>query len=392
MRFIHTADWHFGQTLKGHDRKAEHEFFVGQLIDYIINYEPDALLIAGDLYDSNTPSNETDNFFRQQILRIKQACPQLHIIMIAGNHDGYSKHEADSQLWQLGGIDVVGQIAFNNQQTDYNRHIIYIKDKGYILAVPFTHYFPPMPENDNITERRAYFFSQLLKRADELNTQNLPIVMMAHINYQGANIANQESLVVGGEDATPAEELGSGFDYLAMGHIHFPQTHDKARYSGSPIPINFTETYQHSVTLVDIKEHNQQPDITTLPLNNLFEVCTLRQGQATIKDFLQEVEQECNAKRCYYKLIINASDATSATEQDILNTVKHIEQSRYCGYEIAAETELKDTNIQHNNYTPQQLEQYDPLKLAKEYYKEQFNDDMDEETEQLLTEIILNTK
>ena len=384
MRLIHTADWHFGQTLRGHDRREEHVYFIDQLINYIEQYKPDALLVSGDLYDNSTATAETDNFFRTQILRIRQAAPAMRIIMIAGNHDGYAKQEADSRLWQLGNINVIGHIAIQNSSVDYDSHIIELSDKGYVLPIPFTRYYPPMPENDELKMRKPYFYETLLAQVAEKNKTGLPVIMMGHLNYEGAEIAEQESLIRGGEEATKETELGTGYDYLAMGHIHYPQTHGRARYAGSPIPINFSEGYQHSVTLVEIEKHGDMPNIVELPLRPLYQMKKLTQQQnQSLDDFLQYAQQHIGNQKCYIRFALYHNNDMITCEKKINNMVEQMTEWIYCGYEtiILPTSENRQSTV---TYTPQQLETIDPILLAKNYYREVKGDELDPQLEELL--------
>ena len=390
MRLIHTSDWHFGQTLRGNSRNAEQEYFITQLITYIKEYKPDALLVSGDLYDSSTSTAETDNFFRIQILRIHQAAPDMHIIMIAGNHDGYAKQEADAKLWELGNITVVGHIATRDGQVDYDRHIINLENKGFILPVPFTRFYPTMPQDDALNLRKSYFYDRLLKRVATLNTGNLPVIMMGHLNYEGAEIAEQESLVRGGEDPTTAKELGTGYDYLALGHIHYPQTHNRARYSGSPIAINFSEGYEHSVTLVEINRHGEMPQLTELPVKQLFGMKKfVQQPELTLTEFLKDIENHIGNTPNYLRLALIQDEEPFTTKEQIINSfVEQNDKWIYCGYDTiqsATATKSESTVL-----TPQQLENNDPIDLAKQYYKEKNGSDMSEALQQLLQQAIDN--
>ncbi len=397
MKLIHTSDWHFGQTLRGHDRTKEHECFITQLIKYINLYQPDALLVSGDLYDNGNSNSETDLFFRSQILRIRQSAPNMHIIMIAGNHDGYAKQEADSTLWQLGGITVVGHIAIKNGTVDYNRHIINLDNKAYILPIPFTRFFPPIPENDDISQRKTFFYNQLLSKVAELNTNQLPVIMMGHLNYEGAEIAEQESLVRGGEDPTKEQELGSGYDYLAMGHIHYPQTHGRARYAGSPIPINFSEAYQHSVSLIEINKHTDMPLITELPIQPLYGMKKLiqKQGQS-LHDFLLHIDTHIGNNPNYIRLGIIRDKAPESHNSDsdielILNAFfEQHDRLIYCGYDILPSTDNSQSDTETTTYTPQQLENNDPLELANLYYKETTGSDLSKELRELMQQAVNN--
>lgn len=396
MKLIHTSDWHFGQTLRGHDRTKEHEHFITQLIGYINLHKPDALLVSGDLYDNGNANSETDMFFRRQILRIRQAAPDLHIIMIAGNHDGYAKQEADSTLWQLGGITVVGHIATHNGSVDYDRHIINLDNKAYILPVPFTRFYPPIPDNDDISQRKSRFYNQLLTKTAERNTQQLPVIMMGHLNYEGAEIAEQESLVRGGEEPTRKQELGSGYDYLAMGHIHYPQTHGRARYAGSPIPINFSEAYPHSVTLVEINRHGDMPQLTELPIQPLFGMKKLVQApDQSLHDFLQYIEKHIGNTPNYVRIQIldfRIQNSESDVEYILKAFFEQHDKLIYCGYDIISDSGKSASDEETISYTPQQLENNDPIELANLYYKETTGNELNDELRALLQEAVRNSE
>ncbi|MDR0477630.1 MAG: exonuclease subunit SbcD, partial [Desulfobulbaceae bacterium] len=109
MKLIHTSDWHLGQTLKGHDRHAEHQVFLDWLLDTLVERQADALLVAGDIFDQANPSIEAQAQYYQFLARVKKALPNLAIVVIAGNHDSPSRLEAPHPVLDAFGVHVVGR-------------------------------------------------------------------------------------------------------------------------------------------------------------------------------------------------------------------------------------------------------------------------------------------
>ena len=268
MKILHTSDWHLGHSFYGYERTEEHLSFLKQLCNIIRNENPDALIISGDIYDSVVPSITVQKLYNRMILELRAAAPTMKIIITAGNHDSSSRLELNGELWNAFNVQIVGNIERNDNVVNYEKHIIEITDsskkiKGYIIAVPYI-YHANYPAADNDTQSRMRsFHQQLINRVIERNGANRPIIMTGHLAVSGADIKGHETthtrLVY-----ESIEELGEGYDYIALGHIHRPQTvtsNKKARYSGSPIPINFDEDYPHSITIVEIENHDDAPDI-----------------------------------------------------------------------------------------------------------------------------------
>ncbi len=171
----------------------------------------------------------------------------MQIIITAGNHDSSSKlSEINRNLWKYAGVTVVGSIRRDEAgQVDLERHIVEVKNgcgelKGYVIALPhvYPQNFPALDEEVPREERQYHFIQTLLNRVKERNQRNLPVVLMAHLALTGSDITGQDD-GRGGMEYTDIRLMGEGYDYLALGHIHFPQTLSggRARYCGSPLPV-----------------------------------------------------------------------------------------------------------------------------------------------------------
>ena len=276
MKILHTADLHLGQVIyQNYDRSDEHQHFFRQLEQWCKEEQPDALLVSGDVFDIQQPSATVKKTFTDYFVRLHQECPQMHIVITAGNHDSASRIQADSSIWELANAHLVGtppaiDSLDNNDGWQYN-YIIRL-DSGYIVALPYM-----------TGDRRNVIQSILDKVADD-NTMRLPVVMMAHQAVTGLDPAGHH-FDIGTLRTLDPSAMGNGYDYLALGHIHKPQTigHKEddnintiaahrspvVRYSGSALHVSCDETYPHTVSLVEIDCHQGKVQIRQLRIDEL---------------------------------------------------------------------------------------------------------------------------
>lgn len=257
MKIIHTSDWHLGQNFFEYDRREDHDSMVEQLAELIKEENPDALIIAGDVYDIAAPNTTVQKEFAEHIVRLRDACPSAAIVCISGNHDSASRHEIYQTPWEALNVHMIGKVNMN----DLAENIIRIKDKGWIVAVPYT--------NDRFLNDG--FYKSMEDTVKNIAGESLPIVYVGHAAIKGRDYTghlSQNDRFIGGIECTGIEEIGEAYDYIALGHIHKAQTFDngRARYSGSPLPVSFDEVkrgYEHGFTIVEIDSHGSTPRIRT---------------------------------------------------------------------------------------------------------------------------------
>ena len=134
MKIIHTSDWHLGQNFFEYDRREDHCSMIDQLADLIKAEEPDALVVAGDIYDVSTPNTTVQRELAEYIVRLHDIRPEMVIVCISGNHDSASRHEIYQTPWEALNVHMTGKI-----DTDVLvNNIIPVKDKGWIVTVPYT--------------------------------------------------------------------------------------------------------------------------------------------------------------------------------------------------------------------------------------------------------------
>lgn len=257
MKIIHTSDWHLGQNFFGFDRRPDHEQMIGALADLIKAEKPDALIVAGDIYDTQTPGAAVQKMFVENMAALHKAHPAMTIVCISGNHDSASRHEIHQAPWAALNVYMLGKTDSENLQAN----ILRIDGKGWIVAVPYT--------NERFLDDG--FYRKLHDTVAEQTDGSKPVIYVGHAamkdcEFTGHDILNDR--FIGGIECTDIEELGDYYDYIALGHIHKAQTfrNGRARYCGSPLPVGFDEVrsgYEHGFTIVEIAAHGDKPDIRT---------------------------------------------------------------------------------------------------------------------------------
>lgn len=271
MRILHTADWHIGQTLNGWSREYEHQTFCDALRNVIVTERIDALLIAGDVFDGINPSGEAQRLLYAAIAGFLRASPQLQIVITAGNHDPAQRLEAPEAVLNALGVHVLGTLRRDAAGVDMNRHLIPLSDstgavRAHVLAVPFLRQadLPGLQlgatggvEPAVTAAVRALHLA--MSDTAEVHAVGLPIIAMGHLTCAGGleSEGAERRILIGGEHAVPPDIFPPALSYVALGHLHRPQSLDggRVRYSGSPFPMSASEIgYDHGVTLLDLDD------------------------------------------------------------------------------------------------------------------------------------------
>lgn len=392
MKVIHTSDWHLGHVLYNFDRTAEHGAFLEQLCELVRSEKPDALLVSGDIFDSAQPSIPAQRLYNRMMIEIARMNPDTTIVVTAGNHDGASRQELFSELWdEAFNVKYVGKIGYKEDGTvDLDKFIVMIPGKGFIVAVPYI-YGENYPEStDDSRVPIQDFHQRLLDRVAERNLEGLPVIMMDHLAVASCDIAGHDSskarLVF--EDL---ELLGKGWDYLALGHIHKPQTikGTAARYCGSPIPVSFDEDYEHSVSVVTIGKHGDAPMISTVPVKNVMPIWNLPREAGTFDEVKAAIAAIPAGAKGYARVNIKTKDILPMDQKiEIETLMKEHKGIRMCNINLVRESGSSPRELK--TYTPDELKQsVDAVMIAKDYYSASHNgDELPEELVRILEGIV----
>lgn len=294
MKILHTSDWHIGQKFMGKSREEEHKSFFYWLFETIKEEEIDTLLVAGDIFDTGNPPNyalELYYNFLKQLFSISG----LHVIITAGNHDSVATLKAPKQLLEVMNISII-----TSGDENENELIEIYKDKklqGLICAVPFLRdsVVKEAISGQTINEKESALnigikkhYENIYKEALAIRAdKDIPIIGMGHLTTVGSRTSESErDIYIGGTMDIGGDFLGEKFDYVALGHLHINQTvkANHVRYSGSPIPLSFSESKQKKkVNIVTFEDNNVEVEELEIPLYRSLKV---------IKGNLEEVKKE----------------------------------------------------------------------------------------------------
>ncbi len=393
MKILHTSDWHFGQEFYSYDRTEEHKSFLQQLRTIVADEQPDVMVVSGDIYHNSTPSNTVMRMFTDGLEQICSACPTMQVVVTAGNHDSSSRLEVTRNLWSHIGVTVIGRVEKEGNDINFDRHIIGIHDKhgiliGYVVAIPhiFAQSFPIINPEAPREERQYIFFKALAERVKEINTLGLPVVMTAHMAVTGSDITGHDE-IRGGMEYIDLSTLQVDYDYLALGHIHCPQTIGRnARYCGSPIPVSFDERYEHSVTLAEIEGRGAEPLIRTVKINNPWPLKTFPKDALPFDEALEQLSKFPDDEKAYIRLNVRLDDVAPHNALERAAAVIREKKCRFCCFKWErpeAETVHKQTFAD-----VEQMKSHSPVEIAEIYYSHRFGHPMNENLKTMLEQVV----
>lgn len=291
MKILHTADWHLGHQLHGHDRRFEHDAFLDWLTDTLKARQIDALLVAGDLFDTaNPPASAWQQLYRF-LARLRAEMPKLDMVLIGGNHDSPSKLDAPHELLRAFDLHLVGSISRDKDgQLETDRLLVPLHDNegkvaAWCAAVPFLRSsdlrVEPLAEGqDRLIEGVRQIYAEVLAEGRKRCEQDQALIAMGHAYLAAGQLSElSERRVLGGNQHALPADIFTGADYTALGHLHLAQRPaEGVHYSGSPLPLSLTETgYRHQVLEVTL-EAGQLTAVEAIPVPRSVEMIRLPQG------------------------------------------------------------------------------------------------------------------
>lgn len=378
MKILHTSDWHLGHTLYNYDRTQEQMAMLLRMVDVVRTEKPDLFLLCGDVYHTPQPSAAVQTMFTNALVAIHDANPEMTMVITAGNHDSGTKHDIFRTPWRALKVHTIGSVN-PNQIEDL---IIEIAGKGYVIAVPYV----------NERNMPKGLFQELLNKVEEKNSNNLPVVMTAHLTVSGCDFAGHEhatDYAVGGIDSYHVEEMGSGYDYLALGHIHHAQFvhggQHRVRYSGTPIPVSFDENYPHSLTMVELTSHHEKPIIREVEIETHRPLVTLpTEGAVSWEKAKQLLGNFPDDVEAYIRLHVEVEDFLPAEAHAEAQLISENKKCRCC---VINTRRLNSPIREAKMMSVQEFKSEEPIDIAKRYAEDlgiEFDNDMNELFQQTL--------
>ncbi len=288
MKILHTADWHIGQRLHERQRTDEHEKFLDWLLGIIQKHQVELLLVSGDIFDTALPSSDSTNLYYRFLYRLFDET-DAYTVITAGNHDSARHLEAPREFLEMGRIYVVG-LADDPTKCVFtfpaDNPRVAVAAVPYLSESDLRHlsYETEVDRNERYREWLKTFYADCVAEMPA----ELPKILMGHLFVQGGKIGDSERNVqIGGATATHVSDFPENVNYVALGHLHRPQTIKgtdyPVRYSGSPIPLRFNEArYRKKVYLLEFSDDGTRIRDEEIEVPIFKELCTVEGDETSV--------------------------------------------------------------------------------------------------------------
>ena len=300
MKILHTADLHIGKNVNGFSMIEEQRHVLGQICDVARQQKPDAVLIAGDVYDKSVPSAEAVQLFDEFLTKLTESiASDAHIFIISGNHDSPERIAFGAEIMRQQNIHLSPVY-----KGDVKPVIISDKDGPvafymlpFIKPVAVRHFF----ENEEIS---TYTDAMRLAIAKMNIDKNMRNVLICHQFVTNAERSESEETIVGGLDNVDAQVFAD-FDYVALGHLHRPQSCERPtiRYSGSPLKYSFSEVNDSKTITIANMDANGGVEFDFIPTSPLHDWVDLR-GTYNELTSLQYYESKPELRESYVRVTL----------------------------------------------------------------------------------------
>ncbi|WP_334019377.1 exonuclease subunit SbcD [Alteromonas sp. S015] len=332
MKILHTSDWHLGQSFFTKSRKNEHAAFLKWLLQQVEMHQIDAIIVAGDVFDTGTPPSYARELYHAFIGELQGM--QCTLVVLGGNHDSVSVLNESKALLKYLNSHVIA-----STYGELSEQVITLNDRkgqpsAVLCAVPFIRPRDVLVSEagqsatdkrqalgDAIKQHYASLYNEALslrasiqeKRVEEgsENSAAMPIIATGHLTALGVSQSESvRDIYIGTLEGFDAKGFPPA-DYIALGHIHRPQKVAKTehiRYSGSPIPLSFDElNTQKQVVLVSFESENTTPSISSLPVPRF-------QAMEVIKGDLKTIEKAINKSEAIAQASLAGEEQNASSE------------------------------------------------------------------------------
>lgn len=348
MRILHTSDWHLGKRLFKLDRGPEHELFLNWLIETLKQEKINALLIAGDIFDTPTPPHQSLETFYNFLHRVSVET-ETETYIIAGNHDSGLLLEAPAKILARHRVKVWGKLSPKPEE-----HWIRIGNID-LCAIPFFRSYELLPqgEGDALETLKTYLVKE---------KQGPQLLMLHHLAGIFEAAGSEQVITLSGVDSIPSDVLKT-FDYVALGHIHKPQKiASQSYYSGSPIPLRFSETLGKSVIIIDEKDGTLVPTIHPIPVFRKLHI--VRTDEAQFTEDLKKLEESSELLP-----MVEVQIELTSPRAGLVDEIKNILQEK--GMELLSYLPLYQQGEKKERKS-ERLFEMSPIELFEEFYATKF--------------------
>lgn len=371
MKIIHLADLHIGKRVNEFSMIDDQKYILNQILEIIDKEKPDAVIIAGDVYDKQVPSIEAVELLDSFISDISKR--KTTTFIISGNHDSAERLAFGSSLMAMGKIYISpvynGKISKYTLKNDFGSANFYLLP--FVKPNHVKRFFPD-EKIESYTDAIRVVVDNLKLDTSEIN------ILIAHQFVTGASRTESEEISVGGLDNVDASVF-EDFDYVALGHIHRPQKigTERIRYCGTPLKYSFSEVNDtKSVSIIEINS-KEDFNLRTIPLVPKRD---MRKIRGTYEELITKTSYENT----------NTDDYIHVTLTDEFNVVDAIQKLRVI-YKNIMKLEYDNMRTRESrkiNLDDMVIENKNPLEIFSEFYKLQNNKEMDDEQKEIIKKIM----
>lgn len=370
MKFIHLSDLHIGKRVNEFSMYEDQNYILKKIIEIIDAEKPDAVLIAGDVYDKSIPSSEAVTLFDDFLYMLSKR--DLQVFVISGNHDSPERLSFASRLIEKSGIHI---------SPVYNGEIkpITIRDELGDVKIYMLPFIKPSNVRRYFDEEITSYTDAVAKAIEEMKLDNTQRnILVTHQFVTGSSRTESEEISVGGTDNVDVSVF-DGFDYVALGHIHRAQncTSEKVRYCGTPLKYSFSEAKDvKSVTIVELLQKADLKISTT---------------ELTPKHDMKEIKgkyDELTAKSFYENTSYTTDymHITLTDEEDIPDAVGKLRTIYKNLMKLDYDNKRTRQSMQITGVSD--IENKSPIKLFDDFYELQNNQPMNDEQKAFVNELI----
>ena len=370
MKLIHLSDLHLGKRVNEISMLEDQEYILTQIIQIIDGEQPNAVLIAGDVYDKSVPSAEAVTLFDDFLCRLAKR--NLPVLIISGNHDSPERLAFGGRLMEGAGVHLspvysgsVSPVTLSDQYGEVHFWLL-----PFIKPAHVRRFFP----DETVESYTDAIRTAIRHMAVDTATRNL---LLTHQFVTGAQTCESEELSVGGSDNVDASVFNC-FDYVALGHLHGPQNigSNRIRYCGTPLKYSFSEANHYkSVTVVELGAKGEL-QVHTVPLTPRHD---LREISGTFAELTDRTYSSTTAADDYLHIILT-------DEEDVPEALGRLRVI----YPNIMRLSYDNTRTRSSQVigSAEQVKSRSPLDLFEELYQLQNNQPMSEVQRAFAQELI----
>lgn len=373
MKFIHLSDLHLGKRVNEFSMIEDQAYILKKILSVIKEETPDAVLIAGDVYDKPVPSVEAVGLFDDFLKQLSRQ--KVQVFVISGNHDSPERLAFASELIEASGIHIAPVY-------DGKVHPVSLEDAYGTVNVYMLPFIKPAHVRAVFAEETIESYTEAVRvaishmdRGEEQEEQRN--ILLTHQFVTGAVRSESEEISVGGSDNVDASVFAA-FDYVALGHIHGPQSvgRESIRYCGTPLKYSFSEAkHQKSVTVLELREKGNLEirKVDLVPLRDL------RELRGTYEELTSRKNYEGTALEDYVHI-------TLTDEEDILDAVGKLRVI----YPNLMKLDYDNRRTRENREIAggEGVDARTPMELILDFYEIQNNQPMNQKQKALAEELV----